>query len=93
MAKLTEHEIAEALGQLPDWRLQEGKLYRRFDFKDFSEAFGFMTRVALLAENLNHHPEWSNVWSRVEIRLTTHDVQGLSPRDVALAHAIDAVSG
>jgi 4a-hydroxytetrahydrobiopterin dehydratase len=83
-----------ALGEtLPEWSLVEGRdaIRRRFVFKDFSEAWGFMARVALLAEKQDHHPEWSNVWNRVEIVLTTHDAGGLSERDVALARAIDAL--
>ena len=63
----------------------------RFSFADFSQAFGFMTRVALLAEAADHHPEWSNVWNRVDILLTTHDAGGLSMRDADLARAIDAL--
>jgi 4a-hydroxytetrahydrobiopterin dehydratase len=81
----------EALAALDGWaelkdRDAIGKTYR---FKDFTEAFSFMTRVALLAEKADHHPEWSNVYNRVEIVLTTHDAKGLSPRDIALARAID----
>ncbi len=80
---------------LPEWRLLPGRdaLHRRFLFADFSAAWGFMARVALLAEAQGHHPEWSNVYNAVEITLTTHDVGGLSPRDVALAQAIDLVFG
>ncbi|MDG6719360.1 4a-hydroxytetrahydrobiopterin dehydratase [Staphylococcus aureus] len=66
---------------------------RRFVFSDFNEAFGFMTRVSLLAEKADHHPEWSNVWNRVDIVLTTHDAGGLSARDIAMAEAIDALVG
>jgi len=78
---------------LPAWRLVEGRdaIRRGFRFKDFSEAWGFMARVALLAEAQDHHPEWSNVWNRVEIVLTTHDAGGLSARDVRLAQAIDVL--
>ena len=78
---------------LPGWTLVEGRdaIRRGFRFKDFSEAWGFMARVALLAEAQDHHPEWSNVWNRVEIVLTTHDAGGLSARDVRLAQAIDAL--
>ncbi len=78
---------------LPGWSLVEGRdaIRRSFRFKDFSEAWGFMARVALLAEAQDHHPEWSNVWNRVEIVLTTHDARGLSDRDVRLAQAIDAL--
>ncbi|WP_294394617.1 4a-hydroxytetrahydrobiopterin dehydratase [uncultured Sphingomonas sp.] len=89
---LNETERADALDGLPDWDYDEGRdaISRRFAFADFSEAFAFMTRVALLAERADHHPEWSNVWNRVDILLTTHDCGGLSARDVALAQAIDA---
>ena len=78
---------------LPHWRLLPDRdaIARDFRFKDFSTAWGFMARVALLAERHDHHPEWSNVYSRVSITLTTHDTGGLSERDIALARAIDAV--
>ncbi|MFC7475760.1 4a-hydroxytetrahydrobiopterin dehydratase [Dankookia sp. GCM10030260] len=78
---------------LPDWTLAAGRdaIHRGFRFRDFSEAWGFMARVALLAEAQDHHPEWSNVWNRVEILLTTHDAGGLSARDVRLAQAIDGL--
>ena len=84
--------LAEAL---PQWRLVEGRdaIRREFRFRDFSEAWGFMARVALLAEAQDHHPEWSNVWNRVDILLSTHDAGGLSARDVRLARAIDALPG
>ncbi len=86
----------EALARdLPGWTLVEGRdaILRRFRFADFSAAWGFMARVALLAEAQDHHPEWSNVWNRVEIILTTHDAGGLSARDLRLAKAIDGVFG
>jgi len=78
---------------LPGWEVTEGRdaIRRRFRFRDFSEAWGFMSRVALLAEAQEHHPEWSNVWNRVEIVLTTHDAGGLSARDLRLARAIDTL--
>lgn len=78
---------------LPAWAIVEGRdaITRSFRFADFSAAWGFMARVALLAEQQDHHPEWSNVWNRVEITLSTHDAGGLSARDVALAKAIDAL--
>jgi 4a-hydroxytetrahydrobiopterin dehydratase len=84
---------AELPASLPDWQLVEGRdaIRRSFRFRDFSEAWGFMARVALLAEAQDHHPEWSNVWNRVEILLSTHDAGGLSARDVRLARAIDAL--
>ena len=91
--QLTEDERATALDALGEWDYDEARdaLTRRFVFADFVAAFGFMTRVALLAEKADHHPEWSNVWNRVDVVLTTHDAGGLSARDVALAKAIDAV--
>ena len=89
MKKLDETQIEEALRSLPQWTLDEGKLFRRFLFADFLGAFGFMSRAALLAERQNHHPEWFNVYNRVDVWLTTHDAGGLSERDVALARALD----
>ena len=79
---------------LPGWAMVEGRdaIARTFRFADFGEAWGFMARVALLAEKQDHHPEWFNVWNRVEITLSTHDAGGLSARDVALAKAIDALA-
>jgi 4a-hydroxytetrahydrobiopterin dehydratase len=91
--QLTDEERAAALDRLGDWDFDEARdaMTRQFLFADFSEAFAFMTRVALLAEQQDHHPEWSNVWNRVDILLTTHDAGGLSARDVRLAKAIDAL--
>jgi 4a-hydroxytetrahydrobiopterin dehydratase len=76
----------------PAWTIASDGLEREWRFNSFVEAFGFMTQVALLAESANHHPEWSNVYNRVTIRLTTHDLGGLSSRDAELAQAIDALS-
>jgi 4a-hydroxytetrahydrobiopterin dehydratase len=91
--QLSETERAEALDRLGEWDYDESRdaLTRSLLFADFSEAFAFMTRVALLAEKAGHHPEWSNVWNRVDILLTTHDAGGLSERDVRMARAIDAL--
>ena len=91
--KLNATERAGLAATLPAWRLVEGRdaITRSFRFKDFSEAWGFMARVALLAEAQGHHPEWFNVWNRVEITLSTHDASGLSARDVRLAQAIDGL--
>ena len=91
--KLTATERAGLSATLPAWKLVEGRdaITRAFRFKDFSEAWGFMARVALLAEAQDHHPEWFNVWNRVEITLSTHDASGLSARDVRLAQAIDGL--
>jgi 4a-hydroxytetrahydrobiopterin dehydratase len=89
--QLNEAERASALDSLGEWDFDESRdaLTRQFVFADFSEAFGFMARVALLADKADHHPEWSNIYNRVDIALTTHDAGGLSHRDVALATAID----
>ena len=94
IAKLTPAERDAALAELPGWAHDAARdaIVRRFAFADFNAAFGFMTRVALLAEQADHHPEWSNVWNRVDILLTTHDCGGLSQRDTALARAIDALA-
>ncbi len=88
---LAPDRCAALAAELPHWTLLHGKLHRECRFRDFSEAFAFMTRVALAAETLGHHPEWTNVWNRVTIDLTTHDCGGLSDLDVALAHRIDAL--
>lgn len=87
---LTSEERAALPGRLPEWRVVPGReaISRSFFFQDFSQAFGFMTRVALLAERMNHHPEWFNVYDRVDITLSTHECGGLSGRDVDLAEAI-----
>ena len=89
--KLSEEDLANWLAALPEWSLARdgAAIARTFQFADFSEAFAFMTRVALLAECQDHHPEWSNVYNRVTIELTTHDAGGLSHRDPRLAKAID----
>ena len=91
--QLDEHERADALDRLGEWDYDDARdaISRRFMFADFSESFAFMARVAMLAEKHDHHPEWSNVWNRVDIVLTTHDAGGLSHRDVKLAQAIDAL--
>ncbi len=90
--QLTPAERDAALASLPEWTLRDDgmAITRRFVFGDFSEAFAFMTRVAMLAEKADHHPEWSNVWNRVDVMLTTHDAGGLSVRDVDMAAGIDA---
>jgi len=95
MMKLNGEDRARALEALAGWAEVEGRdaIRRDFSFKNFSEAFGFMTRVALAAEKMDHHPEWSNTYNRVEIVLTSHDVNGLSERDVKLARIIDRLAG
>ena len=88
---LTSGEIEQLDQQLPGWSLVDGKLHRELVFSDFNAAFGFMTRVALIAEAMGHHPEWRNVWNRVVIDLTTHDIGGLSNLDQQLAQRINAL--
>ena len=92
--KLTDEERRNALEQLSGWRAVDGRdaLQKTFTFKDFSEAMGFMVRAGFLAEKLNHHPEWSNVYNRVEVVLTTHDAGGVTALDVKLAAAMDALA-
>lgn len=94
IARLTPAEREAALSALPQWRLREDGLAieRKLRFGDFGEAFAFMTRVAIEAEKRDHHPEWFNVYNRVEITLTTHDAGGLSMRDVTLAMFIDGIA-
>lgn len=93
VAQLTEEERTHWLAALPEWSLARdgAAIERKFKFADFSEAFAFMARVALLAEQRDHHPEWFNVYNRVEVTLTTHDAGGLSLRDVEMAQQIDAL--
>jgi len=91
LRQLTEKEIRHGLRTLPGWSLSNGKLRKAFEFDSFVEAFSFMTRVALVAESLNHHPEWFNVYNRVTIDLMTHDVGGVSQRDLTLASKIEAL--
>ena len=88
---LTPAEIDQLPQQLPGWSLVDGKLHRELVFADFNDAFGFMSRVALIAEAMGHHPEWRNVWNRVVVDLTTHDTGGLSSLDRQLAQRINAL--
>ncbi len=91
--KLNEKDAREKLAGLEGWALDDaGRIAKSYQFADFSQAFAFMTRVAILAEKANHHPEWSNVWNRVHIALQTHDVGGLSDKDFALAASIEGLT-
>lgn len=92
VAKLTDEEIEAGLARHPHWSLKDGKLHRELRFDGFAEAFGFMASVAIVAERMDHHPEWFNVYSRVVIDLTTHDAGGLSARDFKLAAAVDRLA-
>ena len=92
MAKrLDDSQIQQVLSELTNWQLVEGRsaMSRQFKFKNFNEAFGFMTRAALLAEKMNHHPEWSNVYGSVDVTLSTHDAGGITELDIKLAKAMD----
>ena len=89
--KLTEAEVLERLSEVQGWTLEGGKLHRVFQCKDFVAAFGNMTRVALVAEAMNHHPEWFNVWNKVVIDLNTHSVGGISDLDFKLAGKINEI--
>ena len=82
-----------ALRSLSGWTLRDGKIHREFRFDDFVGAFGFMSRAALVAEKMDHHPEWSNVWNRVSVSLTTHDAGGVTELDLALARRMDELAG
>ena len=92
MTKLEGATRKAALAALPEWREVDGRdaIARKFVFKDFNQAFGFMTRAALVAEKMDHHPEWFNVYKTVEVTLSTHDAGGLSDKDIALAKAMDS---
>lgn len=90
--KLSEEEIQQEIGKLNGWKLVDGKVNKTFEFNDFVQAFGFMTRVAMEAEKMNHHPEWFNVYNRVRIDLVTHDVSGISNYDIKLAKTIDNIA-
>ena len=89
--RLSETEIQASLGTLSGWSITGGKLHKELRFGDFNQAFGFMTRVALVAESMNHHPEWFNVYNKVVLDLTTHDAGGISNLDVAFAGRVDAL--
>jgi len=91
MARLNETQLAAAVEGLPGWTVKDGKLHREYEFPDFVHAFGFMATAAIAIEAMEHHPEWSNVWNRVVIELTTHDTGGLSHLDLELAARIDAL--
>ncbi len=91
--KLSKSEIEAALLKLPGWVLQGGKLRREYEFADFVAAFAFMTGVALVAQAMDHHPEWFNVWNKVQVDLTTHDAGGVTAFDVKLAQSMEDLAG
>lgn len=95
ITKLFEHQVTAALRDLPGWSLiEDGRAIRKdFECKGFDAAWGFMSRIALVAEKMNHHPDWRNVYNRVEITLTTHDAAGITHKDIELAQAIERFAG
>ena len=90
--KLSGADIQDALKSLPGWTVKNGKLHREYQFEDFVKAFGFMASVALVAESMSHHPEWSNVYNTVEFDLWTHSIPGISNLDAALAAKVEALA-
>jgi 4a-hydroxytetrahydrobiopterin dehydratase len=92
IAKLSDKDVAARLHELPGWALAAGKLHREYKFGGFAEAFGFMSTCALVAQKKDHHPEWSNVFDRVVVDLTTHDAGGITALDFALATEMEAVA-
>jgi 4a-hydroxytetrahydrobiopterin dehydratase len=92
MEKLTDAQISAGLAQLPDWKVQAGKLHREYKFPNFAHAMGFMATAAPLIEKKNHHPEWANVYNRVTVDLTTHDSGGITQRDLDLAALLEGIA-
>lgn len=91
MIRLSENDIIEELKNLPGWSVVNKKLHKEFQFGSFNQAFGFMTRAAMEIEKMNHHPEWFNVYNRITIELTTHDVGGITKNDVNLAKILNSL--
>lgn len=89
MKRLSQEEIEDALSKLEGWQMDEGKLKKNYECKNFAEAFSFMMRVALIAEEMDHHPEWCNSWNKVEMVLTTHSLGAVSSLDVEFARRVD----
>ena len=92
-SRLSAKDVDARLSALPGWKRSKGKLHRTFTFADFSEAFAFMTRAALAAEKLDHHPDWSNVWNKVTVDLNTHDAGGITELDFKLAEKMNRIAG
>jgi 4a-hydroxytetrahydrobiopterin dehydratase len=90
--RLSDQEAANGIANLAGWKIEQGKLHKSFEFRDFIQAFGFMSRVALVAESLGHHPEWSNVWNKVVVNLSTHSIGGISRLDLELAGKIQELA-
>jgi len=93
MAKIPEPEIQKAVADLGPWTVENSRLHREYRFRDFVQAFGFMTQAALLAERAAHHPEWFNVYNRVVVDLTTHEASGITQKDLDLAREMEQIAG
>ena len=91
--KLTDGQLAAELSKLRGWKVESGKLHRDYEFPDFVSAFGFMASAALVAQAMDHHPEWANVWNKVRVDLTTHDSKGITLLDVKLAQSMEELAG
>jgi len=91
LAKLSPDQIKNNLKDLPGWEVKEEKLYKEFQFDDFNQAFGFMTRAAMNIEKMNHHPEWFNVYNKLIVKLTTHDAGGITENDIRLAKILNSL--
>ena len=91
LAKLSDDQIKEKLKELQGWQIVNGKLHKEFQFKDFNQAFGFMTRAAIHAEKMDHHPEWFNVYNKLKVDLMTHDAGGITENDVKLAKILNSL--
>lgn len=91
LAKLSDDQIKEKLKELQGWELKNGKLHKEFQFADFNQAFGFMTRAAIHAEKMDHHPEWFNVYNKLKVDLMTHDAGGITENDVKLAKILNSL--
>jgi len=92
MMKLSSEQISEELKNLPGWSVKEEKLHKDFEFGDFNEAFGFMTRAAMHIEKMNHHPEWFNVYNKLTVDLMTHDAGGITENDIQLAKILNSLA-
>jgi len=92
MMKLSSEQISEELKNLPGWSVKEEKLHKDFEFGDFNQAFGFMTRAAMHIEKMNHHPEWFNVYNKLTVDLTTHDAGGITENDINLSKFLNSLS-
>lgn len=90
--RLSDQELAQGVGRLSGWQVEQGKLHKSFEFRDFVHAFGFMSQVALVAESMGHHPEWMNVWNKVVVDLSTHSIGGISRLDLELASKIQELA-